>query len=130
VTNLPPSYLPLTDPIFEYDRSQGQSVAGGFVYRGASLGPAYAGRYFFADFIQGRVWSLSLSIGGNGEAVATGSIEHTAEFGGTAALGNVSSFGLDSRGELFVLNYSAGRVLRIVNPAVPPPAPTGLRIIR
>ena len=88
------------------------------------------GRYFFADFVAGRVWSLALSIGGNGEATASGLIEHTAELGGTAALGNVSSFGVDSRGELFVLNYSAGRVLRIVNPAVPPPAPTGLRIIR
>ncbi len=45
-------------------------------------------------------------------------------------LGNISSFGVDSDGELFVLNYSAGRVLRIVNPADPPPTPTGLRIIR
>jgi len=100
------------------------------VYRGTALGPAYVGRYFFADFISGRVWSLALSIGGTGEATASGLIEHTAELGGTA-LGNISSFGVDSGGELFILNYSAGEVRRIVNPSAPPPsAPTGLRIIR
>jgi hypothetical protein len=27
------------------------SVTGGFVYRGSSLGSAYRGRYFFADFV-------------------------------------------------------------------------------
>jgi len=130
VTSAPPAYLPLTDPIFEYGRTQGQSVSGGFVYRGTALGPAYAGRYFFADFVSGRVWSLALSIGADGEATATGLLEHTAELGG-AALGNISSFGVDSRGELFILNYSAGQVMRIVNASISPPAaPTGLRIVQ
>jgi hypothetical protein len=56
-------------------------------------------------------------------------IEHTAELGGAGVLGNVSSFGVDSRGELFVLNYSAGQVLLLINPAIAPATPTGLRII-
>jgi glucose/arabinose dehydrogenase len=130
VTNLPPAYLPLTDPIFEYGRSQGQSISGGFVYRGTGLGPAYIGRYFFADFVSGRVWSIGLTVDNSGEATASALVEHTAELGGGGVLGNVSSFGVDSRGELFVLNYSSGVVLRIDNPAIPPPAPTGLRIVR
>jgi hypothetical protein len=100
------------------------------VYRGTALGPTFVGRYFFADFVAGRLWSLALTIRSDGEASPAGLTDHTAEVGGTAVLGNVSSFGVDSRGELFVLNYSAGRVLRIVNPAVPPAAPTNLRIIR
>jgi hypothetical protein len=99
------------------------------VYRGTGLGPSYVGRYFFADFVAGRVWSIALTITANGEATASGLIDHTAELGGTPVLGNVSSFGIDSRGELLVLNYSAGRVLRLVNPAFPS-TPTGLRIIR
>ena len=130
VTDRPPAFLPLIDPIYEYPRTHGQTVTGGFVYRGTALGPSLVGRYFFADYVAGRVWSLALSIAGNGEATASGLIEHTADLGGTAALGNVSSFGVDSRGELLLLNYSAGRVLRIVNSAVPPSAPTNLRIIR
>ena len=60
--NLPPAFPPLTDPIFDYGRSAGQSVTGGFVYRGTALGANYRGRYFFADFVAGRVWSLALSI--------------------------------------------------------------------
>ena len=130
VTTRLPAFLPLIDPIYDYPRTLGQTVTGGFVYRGTALGPSYVGRYFFADYVAGRVWSFGLSINGSGEAAVSGLVEHTAELGGTAALGNISSFGVDSRGELFVLNYSAGQALRIMNPANPPPTPTGLRIIR
>ena len=62
VTNLPPFSTPLIDPIFEYPRGDGQSVTGGFVYRGTALGAAFRGRYFFADFVSSRVWSLGLTI--------------------------------------------------------------------
>jgi glucose/arabinose dehydrogenase len=60
VTSRPPAYTPLVDPIHEYDHSAGSSITGGFVYRGTSLGAAFRGRYFFADFIRSRVWSLAL----------------------------------------------------------------------
>jgi glucose/arabinose dehydrogenase len=122
-----PAYTPLTDPIHEYAHGAGASVTGGHVYRGRRLGPAFAGRYFFADFIQGRVWSLALTVGGTGEAIASDLREHTAELGGAAALGNISSFGVDAEGELFVINYG-GAVLRILG-QTPPSAPTGLRIL-
>jgi glucose/arabinose dehydrogenase len=130
VTSLPPAFLPLTDPIHEYPRSQGQTVTGGFVYRGTALGPSFVGRYFFADYVAGRLWSIGLSIGSDGEASVSGLVDHTAEVGGTSVLGNISSFGVDSRGELFVLNYSAGQVLLLLNPAIAPATPTGLRIVR
>jgi glucose/arabinose dehydrogenase len=128
VTSRPPAFLPLIDPIFEYGRNFGSTVTGGYVYRGRELGAAYQGRYFFADFGSGRVWSIALILGGNGEATASDLVEHTAALGG-AALGNISSFGLDADGELFIVNYS-GSVLKVVNPALAPPAPSGLHIIR
>jgi glucose/arabinose dehydrogenase len=130
IQTLPPAFGPLTDPIFEYPRSQGQAITGGYVYRGSRLGAAYLGRYFFADFSQGRVWSIALTVDNNGEAQASPLLEHTGELGGTATLGNVSSFGVDADGELFIVSHSFGRILRIVNPSSPPPTPTGLRIIR
>jgi hypothetical protein len=34
VTSLPPAFQPLVDPIFEYGRSVGTTVTGGYVYRG------------------------------------------------------------------------------------------------
>lgn len=125
VTSLPPAFLPLTNPIFEYDHSSGQSISGGFVYRGAAA-PAYRGRYFFADFVQGRVWSIALTIdAASGEAVASDLVEHTAELGGSGQLGNISSFGTDAAGELYVVSYSLGRILKIL----PLRAPGNLRIL-
>jgi glucose/arabinose dehydrogenase len=126
VTSLPPAFTPLTEPIFEYNRSFGQSITGGYVYRGAALGPTFRGRYFYGDFVQGRVWSIALSVGGNGEATASDRVEHTAQLAGVAT---VSSFGVDADGELFVINYGSGAVFRIRGLGDPPPTPTGFRII-
>jgi glucose/arabinose dehydrogenase len=127
VTSLPPSFVPLIDPVYEYGHDVGDSITGGFVYRGSELGPSYTGRYFFADFVRGRVWSLALSVG-NGEAQASSLIEHTAELGG-GALGNLSSFGVDASGELYLVGYSTGTILKIVGAGRPPAAPTNLRIL-
>jgi len=124
----PPAYLPLTDPVFDYGRSEGQSITGGFVYRGRALGPSFQGRYFFADFVAGRVWSLALAINpATGEATASNLTEHTGELG---SVGNVSSFGVDADGELYAVSYSLGSVLKILGPPTGPAAPTGLRIVR
>jgi glucose/arabinose dehydrogenase len=129
VTSRPLAYQPARDPIFEYGRNEGQAITGGVVYRGIRLGAAYRGRYFFADFGSGRVWSIALSISGTGDATASDRREHTAELGGTAVLGNISSFGVDADGELYILNYS-GSVVRINGPVVTPQTPTGLKIIK
>jgi len=130
VGTTPPAFGPLVDPIHEYDRTQGQSVTGGFVYRGGSLGEAFRGRYFFADVVSGRVWSIALSVdAATGEASASDRREHTADLGGAGQLGNVSSFGVDADGELYVVNYS-GSIVRIDGPAITPAAPTNLKIIK
>ena len=125
-----PAFGPLVDPIYEYDHSTGQSITGGYVYRGRALGAAYEGRYFFADYVAGRVWSMALTIDQTtGEARASNVVEHTADLGGSA-LGNVSSFGVDTDGELYVVGYSKGTIFRILGPIAAPPTPSSLRIIR
>lgn len=113
VTSLPPAFLPLTDPIYDYGRTVGQSVTGGFVYRGSALGPGYRGRYFFGDFIAGRVWSMALAIDTAGEAHASNIIDHTPELVAGAPIGLVSSFGVDAAGELYIVSYG-GAILRVV----------------
>jgi glucose/arabinose dehydrogenase len=132
VTSPAPIYMPaggLTDPIWEYSHSVGQSITGGFIYRGTSLPTAYRGRYFFADYVQGRVWSMVLSINPTtGEASASPPVDHTADLGGSAMLGNISSFGLDAAGELYVVNHTGGTIVRIFGAA--PNPPTNLRIIK
>jgi glucose/arabinose dehydrogenase len=114
VTSLSPAYLPLRDPTYEYDHSAGEAIVGGYVYRGNELPPGFRGRYFFADYVDGRVWSLALTIDPTtGEATASNVIEHTAELGGFSRLGNVSSFGVDAAGELYILSLSRGTILKI-----------------
>jgi glucose/arabinose dehydrogenase len=121
--HLPPQLLGSIDPIHEYDHSIGASITGGYVYRG-SLIPEMRGRYVFADFVRGRIWSFALD--GSGEGVMSDLIEHTGSL--QVPPFNVSSFGVDSAGELFVVNYG-GAVYKLVR-AVPPRPPTNLRIIR
>ena len=87
----------------------------------------FRGRYFFADFIRSRVWSLALILDAAGEARASDVREHTAELGGAAELAGVSSFGVDAAGELYIVSYNRGVVLKVV---APPPTPGTLRIIR
>jgi glucose/arabinose dehydrogenase len=131
VTSRPPAFLPLIDPIHEYDRASGQSITGGYVYRGRALGTAFNGRYFFADYVQGRVWSVALAVDAQtGEARASGLVEHTADLSSGGAVGNVSAFGVDAEGELYIVGYSRGIVFRITGPVTQPLAPTGLRLIR
>jgi glucose/arabinose dehydrogenase len=114
-----PAYSPVIDPIAEYDHGAGRSITGGFVYRGAALGATFRGRYFYADFITGRVWSIALVPAAGGEVSASALVEHTSELGGTGTTGNVSAFGVDAAGELYVVSYSSGRILKVV-PGQPP----------
>jgi glucose/arabinose dehydrogenase len=113
---LPAAYQPLTAPIHEYPRSDGQSVTGGFVYRGSALPAMFNGRYFFADFVTGRVFTIGLALDEQQEATAVDLLELTDMLGGTSELGMISSFGVDDDGELYLVSYSRGRILKIVAP--------------
>ena len=126
VTSQPPFFEPLRDPIFEYPRSNGRSITGGYVYRGTRLGPGFVGRYFFADFIDNRVWSIGLSINPTTrEATATALMEHTTDLGPAAM--SPASFGVDAAGELYIVAYG-GAIYRLdgdgaINPPSPDPDP-------
>lgn len=111
---LPAAFLPLSEPIHDYPRNVGQSVTGGFVYRGAALHPLFNGRYFFADFVSGRVFSLGINLGAGQEARAVDILELTDLLGGANELGMISSFGVDADAELYLVGYSRGRVLKII----------------
>lgn len=128
VTSRPPAFQPLVEPIHEYSHSVGASITGGYVYRGSALPSSFQGRYFFADYVSARVWSLALVIDPvTREATASNVTEHTSELG---SVGNISSFGVDADGELYLVSHSTGRILKIIGPAVAPPTPSGLRIVR
>jgi len=83
-----------TPPVTQYTRDRGVSVTGGYVYRGRAV-PAMRGRYLFADFATGRVWSLRAGPRPGGLR------EETNRIG--VRLGNVTSFGEGAAGELYVI---------------------------
>lgn len=99
-----------TPPVHEYAHgADGCAIIGGHVYRGVAL-PEFAGRYFFADYCVGKVWSLLVEDG-----VATDLREHTTELTPAGGfLGLISSFGRDGRGELYTLSLFPGELRRIV----------------
>ena len=92
----------LTLPVIDYGHGDGCSVTGGYVYRG-SLAPALRGHYFYADYCSGWVRSF-LFAGGR----ATQPLDWAALRPG----GQITSFGEDARGELYVM-VSSGKVFRI-----------------
>lgn len=106
------AYDPDTKPAYVYNHGTGTAVVGGRVYRGLELGADYFGRYFFADFEAGRVWSMVFFF----DAVANrwkarDLREHTSQIG-TVALGNVSSIDVDAAGELILVDYN-GKATRL-----------------
>jgi glucose/arabinose dehydrogenase len=82
------------EPIFEYGRSDGQSVVGGYVYRGRAIA-ALVGRYVFTDTYQSRLRILDPD---------TRQVRDV----GTVPGGLVSSFAEDLDGELYVLSLAGG----------------------
>lgn len=89
-------------PALEYDHARGCSITGGFPYRGATI-PELVGQYFFSDYCTGFLASMS----GNSSSNVT-----TNDWS-VPNVGNVTSFGQDGAGEVYLLSAN-GTVYRIV----------------
>jgi uncharacterized repeat protein (TIGR03806 family) len=94
----------LIDPIAEYPRSEGISVTGGYVYRGAKI-PALVGKYIYGDFGSGNIWGVDRLGPVRGTLLTRSSL-------------TISSFGQDSDGEVYVLDYASGTVKQLVAASV------------
>jgi hypothetical protein len=110
------AYSPHQPPVHEYPRTDGQSITGGHVYRGLQLGPEYFGRYFFADYVAARLWSIGLDVDPvTGEATPGTVVEHSDDLGGAGAFGNPASIDVDAQGEIFITSLG-GQVYRLYRP--------------
>jgi hypothetical protein len=90
------------DPITEYDHGVGQSITGGYVYRG-SINPSLQGIYVFGDFVTGRIWGIPV---GSQQGAVPDELMDTSL--------NISSFAQSSDGEIFVLDYGAGEIHQVI----------------
>ena len=95
----------MTDPTVEYLHDDSCAVVGGMVYRGQAI-PELRGRYFYADFCNGRVRSFRYT--------RRGRVVERRDW--TNQLGQVplpTSFGVDADGELYITS-ARGAVHRVV----------------
>jgi glucose/arabinose dehydrogenase len=90
----------LTFPVLSYGHDEGCSVTGGYVYRGTEI-PSLVGHYFFSDWCTGFLRSLA----------PDGIVHDWTD--GTGQLIEVTSFGRDEAGEVYVVS-ATGTVSRIV----------------
>ncbi len=119
--NLGPAYFtPLKDPFLEYGHSIGESVIGGFIYRGTALDASFKGRYFFADYTNPKIFSIPFSLDGSGEANSVGSgsmTNHSATINsslGADAISGPVSVTPDANGEIIICDLNNGTVIRLV----------------
>ncbi len=98
----PPAGIKLVDPVWEYSHDVGGcAVTGGYVYRGKTV-PSLDGVYIYGDFCSGIVWGLRRDASGkwqNQTLFQTGV--------------NISSFGEDQSGELYLLDLRGGGVYEL-----------------
>ena len=87
------------DPVIEYGRQAGESVTGGYVYRGTEEPDLY-GAYLYGDYESGRVWGMRGTTT-DAQNVLLADTEMA-----------IASFGEDDYGELYVADLK-GAVYRV-----------------
>ena len=94
----------LSLPVTEYANAGSRcSVTGGYVYRGTDV-PSLQGKYLFADYCSGEIFGFH---GGRQEVMLDTDYQ-------------ISSFGEDESGELYVVNHN-GSIHRIIKSEAPTP---------
>ena len=96
-----------TPPILTYDHGQGCSVTGGVVYRGRNV-PVLYGRYLYADYCSGRLWTAARDRNGVWQTEVLLETGH-----------QIGTFGEDSEGEVYWSDLQHGAIHRLIpDPAI------------
>lgn len=90
------------EPVASYTHADGQSVTGGYVYRGRRH-PSLQGTYVFADYESGKIWGL---VPGDGERGGWQRLELL------DSRRRIASFGVDAAGNMYVCDHD-GEILAI-----------------
>jgi glucose/arabinose dehydrogenase len=93
----------LVEPVFEYPREVGKAAIGGVVYRGQRC-PTLAGQYVFTDYMNKKVFALTLDAAG--KRVTANRV--------LAEIADIMSVNEDAQGELYFCVLDSDRVLTVV----------------
>jgi len=85
----------LEPPVYEYDRTLGGSITGGYVYNGPDS--PLTGYYIYGDYVSGRIWALSRSY--ENYLLVDSNLP-------------ISSFGVDGNNNLYICSYD-GRIYEL-----------------
>jgi glucose/arabinose dehydrogenase len=88
-------------PIYEYSHSFGQSITGGYVYRGSQL-TCLIGKYIYGDFINGKIWALDYNQGTDVQNEILKDLPY-----------KITSFGEDANKELLICAIE-GNIFKLV----------------
>lgn len=86
-------------PLADYGHDEGYSVTGGYVYYGSQVAELY-GLYIYGDYGTGNIWGLQYDGANTSGPYALVS---------NSGL-NISGFGQDASGEVYVLDYFSGNI--------------------
>ena len=126
------------NPIYERNHFDFTSVTGGYVYRGPV--PELQGKYFFADFVSGKILALDFDRNTdpatfNGSTAGIIDVTDMTDLLGGGSISNPVSFGEDNAGNLYIVKFGdgffpplgTGEVYQIVY--VPEPAGAALALV-
>lgn len=114
------------DPIAQYDHGEGNAIGGGYVYEGNAI-PALRGKFVFADFTRGRLFTIDVDAVDGDQPAEITEIRLIID-GRERNLADVAGFentyhpfdrvdlrlGIDSAGELYLLSKGDGWVRKLV----------------
>ncbi len=111
-----PAGAHLVPPVWSYSHSLGNSVTGGFVYRGRKA-PKMFGWYIFADYESRRIWALTQTDRKLQKLVQIGEAPIRAV-----------SISQTSDGELYLVGFNSGKIYHLALDAVDP-IPLEIRVL-
>jgi hypothetical protein len=93
-------------PVWEYNHSEGIAVIGGFVYNGSAL-LGLSSKYVYGDYGSGKIWALQI----DGVTTPLNTLLVDTNL-------NLSSFGIDSRNELYFCALD-GKIYTLSSSVIP-----------
>jgi len=119
---LPPndSIYHVTYPVAQFDHDEGTAISGGFEYRGSAI-PQLKGKYLFADIGSGKLFFVSMKDLrlGTQATIRKWNISFNGVPTTLAQLCKNTRveprFGMDSKGELYILTKADGKVYKLVS---------------
>jgi glucose/arabinose dehydrogenase len=118
-TPTPTPNPPRVDPIYDYPHTVGQTIIGGYIYHGQQF-PALQGVYVFGDYLGpssgggAKIFTLNFdgTTASNFQDI-TSQLFPIPTTSGNVNVANVSSFGEDAAGELYIADIGNGNVYKI-----------------